>query len=419
VAAVLLGETRSEFLANPALVRFFSGPGGTPSLAVKAPALQLKYFVAAERLSLLLLPLNGGHLAYAVAIPDDPDDYAYVWSMVENDDEIAALHTLLDGSPCSLHLFNEIAINVASTTAQFDGDLATVAHELNADGHIQKASQTQKVPTADVVDGINVLHRGNSERHHGWRLNAELKQTWDHATTFYYSNGHTPTYLSLSDANEGAQQEALCLWLTDTFAPQGAHLNPAVAPEKGGPSRELCDVLLTFEGYSFVIESKALAVLTRPKVPTRNELRGDVVRHVGKAAKQISGALRYLRLGYPVTDHRGNDVDIDREKPLHLIILIPDLTLLSASDGLGNVFLARLIQKTGCFVHLLDPTQLLRVVQAATMIARRYSHVSEIAALDWYLGKRLERALDLDTPAFDFLLRFGDGNEPQDARSST
>lgn len=114
-------------------------------------------------------------------------------------------------------------------------------------------------------------------------------------------------------------------------------------------------------------------------------------------------------------------MDIDREKPLHLIILIPDLTLLSASDGLGNVFLAKLIQKTGCFVHLLDPTQLLRVVQAATMIAQRYSHVSEIAALDWYLGNRLERALDLDTPAFDFLLRFGDGNgnEPQDARSKT
>lgn len=264
-------------------MRFFSGPGGTPSLAVKAPALQLKYFVAAERLSLLLLPLDGGHLAYAVAIPDDPDDYAYVWSMIENDDEITALHTLLDGSPCSLHLFNEIAINVASTTAQFDGDLAAVARELRTGGHIQKGAQPQKVPTADVVDGINALHRGTGERHCGWRLNAELNQTWDHATTFYYSNGHTSTFLSLFDANDGAQQEALCLWLTDAFAPQGAHLNPVVTREQGGQSRELCDVLLTFEGYSFVIESKALAVLTRPKVPTRNELRGDVVRHVGKA----------------------------------------------------------------------------------------------------------------------------------------
>jgi hypothetical protein len=72
-------------------------------------------------------------------------------------------------------------------------------------------------------------------------------------------------------------------------------------------------------------------------------------------------------------------------------------------------------RKAECFVHLLDPAQLLRAVQAATMIARRSSRLSQIAALDWYLTERLQRALDLDTPDFDFLLRFDHDDEPFEA----
>jgi hypothetical protein len=407
-------------LAIPTLLRCLSDDSdGKPSLAVKAPALQLKYFIAADSVSLLFLPLEEGGLAYAITMPDDPHDPAYVWSTIDSDNEVAALNALLDGSPCSLHLFNEIAINVASTTVQFDG-LAVVLRELRAGGHVQKCPPNLRVSPTDVLSAFDALQRGAGNESSGWRLDVQLSPKWHHATSWYYSNGRAATYLSLSDRNDGAQQEALCLWLTDTFAPEGAYLNPGVTRAEAKRPRELCDVLLTSEGYTFIIESKALAVLTREKLPTRADLHDDVVKHiVNKGVKQISGAIRSLRLGYPVNDHLGNEVSIDREGPMHLIILVPDLTLLSASDNLGNTFLAQLIQKTGCYVHLLDPTQLLRVVQAATMIARRTPRVSEIAALDWYLAKRVERALDLDTPDFDFLLRFDDDADEAEAAPSS
>ncbi|OHU25015.1 hypothetical protein BKG77_16670 [Mycobacteroides chelonae] len=411
MATILLGETRSEFLAIPTLVRFLLDADGNLSLAVKARAMQLKYFVAADSVSLLFLPLEQGGLAYAITMPDDPDDWAYVWSTIDSDNEVAALNAFLDGSPCSLHLFNEIAINVASTPVQIDG-LAVVSRELRAGQHLQKVPPDLQVPQARVVQGLDALQRGVGKDSSGWRLDVQLSQTWDHAKSWYYSNGRSTTYLSLFDRDDGAQQEALCLWLTDTFAPEGAYLNPEVTRGEAKEPRELCDVLLTAEGHTFIIESKALAVLTREKLPTRDDLHDDVVKHIiKKGVKQVSGAVRSLRLGYPVRDHLGNEVSIHREGPMHLIILVPDLTLLSASDNLGNVFLARLIQKTDCYVHLLDPTQLLRVVQAATMIARRSPGVSEIAALNWYLIKRVERALNLDTPDFDFLLRFDDDDK--------
>ncbi|MGV0737521.1 hypothetical protein ABQF35_11155 [Mycobacterium syngnathidarum] len=416
-ATILLGETRSEFLAIPTLVRFLLDAGGNLSLAVKAPALQLKYFVAADSVSLLLLPLEEGGLAYAITVPDDPRDSAYIWSTIDSDNEVAALNALLDGSPCSLHLFNEIAINVASIAVQFDG-LAVMSRELRASRHLQMVPPNLQASPARVLEALDALQRGIGNESTGWRLDVELSQTWDHATSWYYSNGRAATYLSLFDRNHGAQQEALSLWLTDSFAPLGAYLNPQVTRGEAKEPRELCDVLLTYEGYTFIIESKSLAVLTREKLPTRDDLHDDVVKHVvKKGVKQVSGAMRSLRLGYPVSDHLGNEVAIDREGSTHLIILVPDLTLLSAFDNLGNVFLARLILKTDCYVHLLDPTQLLRVVQAATMIARRSPHMSEIAALDWYLAKRVECALDLDTPDFDFLLRLDDGDDGDEAEA--
>lgn len=414
MASILLGRMRSEFLATPTLVRFMVDDYGNPSLALKAPALQLKYLVAAEVVSLLLMSFDGDGFAYAVSIPDDPRDPAYAWSTIDTDDEVAALRALLHGKRGTLDLFNEIAVNVASTIVHFEG-VALVEREL-ADGQRLTKTTPPGIPKARVLDAIDAMHGGTQEQS-GWRLTATLGERWSHPTTWYYSNGNTASFLSLVDSDDGSQQESLCLWLTDAFAPQGAYLNPQVTAGPAARTRELCDVLLTSAGHTVLVESKALAVLTRRRLPTRDELHGDVVKHIQKAAKQVSGAARYLRMGHRVTDQRGQNVAVDRDKPLHLIVLIPDLTMLSAADNLGREFLAEQILKHECYFHVLDPTQLLRLVQAATTVARCRPRISEIDALNWCLVKRLERALDHDSPAFDMIFRFDDDPNANPAAS--
>ena len=51
---------------------------------------------------------------------------------------------------------------------------------------------------------------------------------------------------------------------------------------------------------------------------------------------------------------------------------------------------------------------LLRAAARPIASARRASNLTAIAALDWYLTKRLAQALELDTPDFDFLLQLDD-----------
>ena len=76
---ILDGDLRDEFLCTPELVRAGLTNDNQLALAVKASLSQLKYLIATEIISLTLVPLSDGCLAYMVEIPDGPVHPAYVY----------------------------------------------------------------------------------------------------------------------------------------------------------------------------------------------------------------------------------------------------------------------------------------------------------------------------------------------------
>jgi hypothetical protein len=402
---ILDGDLRSEFLCTPALIRAVLPDDNQLALAIKAPVLQLRYLVKAESISLILIPLSGECLGYAIEILDDPSDPMYVWSAVETDNELAALRKIVGKASCGIYLFNEIAVNVAFTSIRFEHLPATI-EPFSRHGPVRKPRYGEHDFSAEMDTGIA---RFRAQDTTVTALHARRNQPWDQVGLWYYSTGSGPSSLSAFDANEGAQQEALSLWIADACAIGGAHLNPNVAqsdsPEK---KRELCDLLIAEGHHSFIIQSKALSIHIRANLPNRARLHAKTVKYVRAALRQASGSVRSLRQGHTVTDTAGKLIDIDRDQPMHLIVLIPDLSLLSAADDLGGRFLREQAISTGCFIHILDPTQLLRVTQAVTELAAQSTRWPKIAVLDAYLIERFERALTCDTPHFDFKLRFAD-----------
>ncbi len=400
---ILDGDLREEFLCTPELVRAVLTDDNQLALAVKAPLSQLKYLIATETISLTLIPLSDGCLAYMLEIPDDPVHPAYVWSAVESDDELAALQKIASGAPCGIYLFNEIAANIAFTSVRLEHRSGAV--ELDA-GAIRMSRYGERYLSGEIDAGITQMKTGDPRVE---ALRAHRREPWDHMKLHYYSTGSGASSLSVFDPNEGAQQEALGLWLTDTFAIGGAHLNPNVAsPNSPSKKRELCDILISEDTHTFIIQSKVLSILTRPKLPTRARLHADTVKYVHHALGQAIGAVRRLRQGHNVTDTAGREIQVDRIQPMHLIVLVPDLSLLSTTDNLGGQFLHDTAVETGCFVHILDPTQLLRVAQSVTKLAAGRTRLSKIMHFDGYLIHRFERALTIDTPHFDLKLRFTD-----------
>ncbi len=401
---ILADHYRSEFLATPQLFRVdhAHGDGGeVPTLLLKATTLLLKYIVQGSALQLLLAKC-GERLLYGVKVSDDAAKPAIIWSIAEHNAERDALVALAHTKECPLFLFNELALNAAWTTINVS--LPQQASALIAEADVGPIDHsTLKQDAAKVIDrifdhsdiGTNYCVVPLTPAH-------EWKETLNH----YVTNTGTDSPVHLFNEDEGGQQEQLAVWLTDSLQHSGAVHSPQVP--KGAGRRELTDLLLTYQFGTILIESKTLTVFNRASLPTRDALAGDVSKHIEKAVAQLRGAVRKLQQGAPVFDKSGAQLAVDRTQPVHAIVLVPDFDLIQDPHRYGKKFIADFMQATKGFLHLLDIAELLRVVQAAEMIARRGSTTTPMMAFDYYLIERAKKALVADMLSIEVLLRFTD-----------
>lgn len=151
-------------------------------------------------------------------------------------------------------------------------------------------------------------------------------------------------------------------------------------------------------------------VMSREWVGLNSVTRDFVVTNswntVVKARNQLGGALRSIRRGLVVVDEYGNPVELARRAIPHVLVLVPDLHLLSDSAAINGEFLRDASAEVDGIFQILDPTELLHTVQAAQMMSGESDDVfATLAAMDWYLIERAERALGIGSPTFRMLFR--------------
>jgi len=310
---------------------------------------------------------------------------------VEDSDEIIALSALTNRESCVLFLFNELALNVAWTTVQVK--TAHAIHDLIGGtilGPSNYDSLKGKISAALSEGRVIDLHV--SEKWH---------PVHNHFITSFGSNSP----VDLFSQDEGGQQEQLAIWLTDSLHPLGVHHSPQIP--KGTGHRELTDVILSYEHGSILIESKTLTVFNRQSLPGRAKLASDVTQHVDKAVRQLRGGIRKLKDGVEVTSRSGDRLEIERSRPMHAIVLIPEFSLVEDPARYGRQFISEFMEATGGYIHLLDVAELLRVVQAAETISKSSKAITPLMALDYYLLQRAERTKDAGTLVVEVLLRKG------------
>lgn len=147
---ILAAHYRSEFLATPQLVRIDYAKGANgfePTLLVKGSTLLLKYMVLGARLQFHLGRVND-RLFYAITAYDDASKPAMLWSVVEKEAEINALKGLALGESCPIFLFNELAINVAWSTARgnFPGNTELDQRHNTGEGGLHGNCRTGRRP---------------------------------------------------------------------------------------------------------------------------------------------------------------------------------------------------------------------------------------------------------------------------------
>jgi len=91
---------------------------------------------------------------------------------------------------------------------------------------------------------------------------------------------------------------------------------------------------------------------------------------------------------------------------MHAIVLIPDLDLIDDPDVVGSRIINEFANATKSYLHLLDISELLRVVQAAEMISAHSLAATRMEAFDGYLIERFRRAIEVGSLRIEILLRF-------------
>lgn len=405
-------HNRSEFLAVPELVRFDYAKGRDgfePTLLIKSSTLLLKYIVLGARMQ-LAFAMCGGRMLYALKVCDDGEDGGILWSVAEREEELNGIRGLARGEPLVAFLFNELAVNVAWNDLNVAWNDLSVSDALDRLPTWADSSACGRVDhtrmMAAVKPMIERLHKSGASNDEWLVLEIDGKSDWNAIHSNFITTDVSSGLIHLFDDDEGNQQEQLGICLTGNLHPLGAYHSPQIP--KGNGTRELTDILLSHEFGAVLIESKTLSVLTRKQLPDRAKLKRDVAAHIDKAFNQLRGAIRKLKANVPVTNSTGETLNIEREHPVHAIVLIPDLSLVDDRAAYGTGFMRDFMSATGGFVHLLDISELLRIVQAAEMIAARDTAATPMLAFDYYLMQRAEKAANAGTLRIEMLLRFAD-----------
>lgn len=401
---MLSAHNRSEFLATPQLVRFDYAKGRDefePTLLIKADVLMLKYLTRGALLQLIIAQVRGDRLLYGLIVHDDPTSPGIIWSVLEREEERQALFGLAEGKPLQVFLFNELAVNVAWATMSLDLTRSRLG-SLAAYAGLGKFDHSEMSTT---VDGIFTRSR-NGDANNPTLLHVDLPTVthWNPVRNSLITNQAGISELDLFDLDEGRQQEKLVIWLADNLHPEVVIDQPQIM--KGGRLRELTDILMSYSGGTFIFESKALALLNRPELPDRTKLSKNVLANIYKAFKQLKGAARQIDDGTTIYDLEGREHKVERTQPIHAIVLVPDLRLLP--NEFGFEMMVEFVKATRGYFHILDPSELLRIVQVAEELVRRSESqtITPMMALDSRFLERVKTCVEARSLNVEIITRF-------------
>ncbi|WP_154814357.1 hypothetical protein [Actinophytocola xinjiangensis] len=402
---LLSDDHRKEFLSTPEVARLtvtLNEDGPKPTLLIKARTLALKYLTKKKYCHISTFRVAEEWLGYWVDLQDDPIDSGIVWSLVEKPEEREALRLLSSGYSCDVIIFNELAIPVAHSEQNFRvvaGDIETLLSQTG----LHSARQNDNQVAEAAIERIrgNRVATGQSSS-----MEAHFASDWRDVDVMVLRNNKSWSKTSFFATDEGRQQEEVGVWLVDSLHVAGSVHSPQVYTN--GQRRELTDLLMTYKSGLFLIESKALAVFNRANLPSRDKLGADTAKHIRKAAKQLKGAIRSIRMGAEIRDEQGDRLPLESNVIPHAIILVPDLSLLEGLAEFGSEFFRQNHRETDSMWHILDLIELLRVVQAASEIFRLDPNCpSEMAAFDYCLMERAKRSVSEKHANFQILWRIG------------
>lgn len=129
--------------------------------------------------------------------------------------------------------------------------------------------------------------------------------------------------INLDDINEGSNFEKQ-IWITlDNIFKFNLYKNPEFSINS--KKREFTDILAFYEKGIFLIETKAMAILSIDNEQTIKRKAANVQKQIIKAINQLIGAKKILQKNTPIFDKKGKEIEFDKHIIPHCIVLVNEL----------------------------------------------------------------------------------------------
>ena len=334
------------------------------AILVKAPTPSLKALISGCPFK-LIFGKSKSYLCTGAIIADVPDAPIMFSGVQRESEEHNALSRILHERNAPLFLFNEMDICVAWTRISFTEQDAE--DTLNLIGKISDLYVGPFTPDAshaldcfEYTQDARLNHPNTSQIPCAELI--PIVAPWTGVKKYFYSSSSYQS-LEISDPNEGNSLENT-IWATLTSPfPKSLYKNATIL--NGQKKREFTDVFAFYTHGSFLVEAKALSVLSSGFQRIQSRRIAGVQKQVKKAIGQLVGACKDFFDGKEIYSTDNTLIEVDRSIPPHCIILINELTPSGNWDEIVDLLVGAM-QQTGAFFHLLDLQELIMLLKGSS-----------------------------------------------------
>jgi hypothetical protein len=358
-------RVRSEMNSEDASLWFVPANEGTEIAAlIKAPTTSIKALLARCNFE-IVLGRDQAHLCAGIRIFDMPDAPILICGLQRHNEEHLALNRALRERRFPLFLFNEMDLCVAWTTVEItEADAASAlllveAHSSNyvgpfgpheshvLDCFVYTEDPTVELPGARKISTVRIPGHSSA---------------WTAITNTFIGNFDHHTII-VDSADEGAVLENAVWSALESVFPLGLYKSPQVTT--GNKTRELTDVLASYEYGCFLIEAKDMSVFQAGFTRSQARRLSGVQKQTKKAIAQLVGAANALARGDEVRTSKGELLTLARDKPPHCIVLITELSHTGDWSEVESLLVQAMVG-TGGFFHLLDLREFIALLKGSS-----------------------------------------------------
>ncbi|MEX3950192.1 hypothetical protein AB4Y40_20840 [Paraburkholderia sp. EG287B] len=362
----------------------------THAILVKAPSSVIKAISRGSRIEFLIgmCAVEGAHyLGIGVRVHDDPVSPVTYFRIQRNAIQHRAILDILTRSSTPLFFFDELCRSVAWAECKPDRIVSAQAigkiHHVKTPyfGVFNRHCNAVLDAMHEVIDPPSI--EGDSPPLDFVWLPVEIE-------TLYFINIHAVGIVEnhayrANQTDEGGGQEVNAWHLLESLFPVGIVKSPSVI--EGKKERELIDILCYYTDEEltglFLVESKALSVLSVAPDQSMERKTKNQDKHIVKALNQCKGAIASIRAGCPISTRDGAPLKFDRSGPPHVIILVAEILPFGDRQDIVNACLS-FAHEAGAFVHVMDMWELTTFVSAS----------KNCVQLDFYLFERFKKFIE-------------------------